>query len=81
MAKVERLVPDAVKRYRDAVGQLRDAHRLLPPADFIEARGLVHDLLSGPVPVRTRRDGRTVLAIAIDPAPHSGQPGQSQITW
>ena len=69
VAKVERLVPDAVERYREAAGQLRDAHRLLQPANFIEARGLVHDLLGGPVPVKTRRDGRTVLALAFDPAP------------
>ena len=41
---------------------------MLPPGDFIEARALVHDLLGGLVPVKTRRDGRTVLAIAIDPA-------------
>ena len=70
VATVERLVTDAVERYREIVGQLRDAHRLLPPADFIEARGLVHELLGGPVPVRQRaKDGRTVLAITLDPAP------------
>jgi hypothetical protein len=38
-----------------------EAHRLLPLADFIEARGLVHDLIGGPVPIRQRADGRAVL--------------------
>ncbi len=62
-------MPDAVERYREVVGQLRDAHRLLLPAEFVEARGLVHDLIGGPVSVRKREDGRAVLAITIDPAP------------
>jgi hypothetical protein len=62
------VVPDASERYREIVGQLRDAHMDLPLADFIEARGLVHHLLHGPVPVRMRKDGRAVLAITIDPA-------------
>ena len=69
VAKVERLVPDAIERYREVVGQLHDAHRLLTPADFIESRALVHELVGGPVPVMKRDDGRTVLAITLDPAP------------
>ena len=43
--------------------------RLLPPADLIEARGLVHDRLGDPVPVTQRDDERTMLAITLDPAP------------
>ena len=48
---------------------MRKAHRLLPPADFIEARGLVYVLIGGTVPVWQRAAGRTVLSMTIDPAP------------
>ena len=37
VATVERLVPYEVEHKREIVGQLRDADRLLPAADFIEA--------------------------------------------
>jgi len=41
-----------------------DAQGASPPAaraDFNEARGLVHDLIGGPMPIRQRADGRAIL--------------------
>ena len=52
-----RLVPHAADHYRKAVAGLRDAHEFLMAAEFAEARALVYDLIGGPVPVRTRKDG------------------------
>ena len=39
------------------------------PAMPAKARSLVFDLISGPIAVNARKDGRTVLSIALDPAP------------
>ena len=60
-----------------------DAERLPPPADFIEARGLVFDLLGGPVPVRRRDDGRTVLTITLDPVTlfNLSPPDRKSLMW
>jgi hypothetical protein len=57
VAKVARMLPDAVGQYRGLVRQLRDARELLTDGEYTETRALVFEMLGGRVPVKARNDG------------------------
>jgi hypothetical protein len=57
VAKVARLLPNAVGAYRGLVQQLRDARELLTDGEYVETRALVFEMLGGRVPVKARNDG------------------------
>jgi site-specific DNA recombinase len=69
VAKVARLLPNAVGEYRTKVARLRDGRGTLSDAEYIETRGLVFDLLGGSVPVEPRAGGSAALHLEIDVAP------------
>ena len=69
VAKVARLLPNAVGAYRGMVRQLRDARELLTDGEYAETRALAFDMLGGRVPVKVLGDGSASLSIQMSLSP------------
>jgi site-specific DNA recombinase len=63
VAKVARMLPNAVGAYRGMVRQLRDARELLTDGEYLETRALVFEMLGGRVPVKAQNDGSASLTM------------------
>jgi hypothetical protein len=67
--RVVRMLPEAAGAYRGVVRRLSDARTMLTDAEYIEARGLLFELLGGAVPVHARPDGSASLTLRLDIEP------------
>jgi len=69
VAKVARLLPNAVCEYRTNLARLRDGRSTVSDAEYIETRELLFDRLGGSVPVKPGADGSAALSLDIDVSP------------